>query len=672
MLPASSLSPVDTLPLLLDTPGMKRRARCPKIASGVVSLPNHGRAGGPPTGATRSRRSPTPSSWSRPSAATWRRLPFAFLVLSLLSLPHPALAQSGLNVLVVVNDRLPDSGRIAEHYARTRGIAGEQILHVQVEPADEIERAVFDQQIHVPIARWLGEHAAQDRILYIVLAKGIPLRVRGTAGRNGTQASVDSELALLYRRLTGANPAVTGPLPNPYYLGEAAVAEARPFTHDVADLYLVTRLDGFTAADVLALIDRAAAPVRSGRILLDQRASLTDPGGNRWLQQAADWLRGNGLGERVELETTSRVLRDQADVLGYYSWGSNDPANTERRLGLRFVPGALAGLFVSTDGRTFREPPADWKSGPWTDRARFFGGAPQSLAGDLVREGVTGVAAHVAEPYLDATIRPNVLFPAYVSGFNLAESFYLAMPYVSWQTVVVGDPLCAPFPRKVLQPSEIDKGLDPATELPAIFSGRRLKVIESQGVTPEAARAFLRAQARGARGDKAGARKALEETVAADPRLRTAQLQLASEYELAKEHDLALERYRALIALNPKDAIALNNLAYGLAVHKQQAGEALPHAERAYALAPNSPAVVDTLGWIQHLQGRHAEASTLLAQAVRLAPTNAEIRLHAAVAYAANGMLEAAKKELEEALRLDPELAKRDEVQAVRAVVREG
>jgi tetratricopeptide (TPR) repeat protein len=287
-----------------------------------------------------------------------------------------------------------------------------------------------------------------------------------------------------------------------------------------------------------------------------------------------------------------------------------------------------------------------------------------------VRQGVTGVAAHVAEPYLDATIRPNVLFPAYMSGMNLAESFYLAMPYLSWQSVVIGDPLCAPFPRKALQSSEIDKGIDPETELPALFSARRLKVFEGLGAKPEAARASLRADARAAKGDTAGMRRALEEAVDADPRLRAAQLLLAAEYERSKEHDRAMERYRALLSIDPKDPIALNNLAYALAVHKGQLNEALGHAERAYALAPNSPSVADTLGWIQHLQGRHQEAARLLALAVRLAPGNGEIRLHSAVVQAATGALDAAKKELEEAVRLDPELANREEAKALLARVK--
>jgi hypothetical protein len=45
-------------------------------------------------------------------------------------------------------------------------------------------------------------------------------------------------------------------------------------------------------------------------------------------------------------------------------------------------------------------------------------------------------------------VRPQTLFPAYLSGFNLAESFYLSIPALSWQTVVIGDPLCRPFKQE--------------------------------------------------------------------------------------------------------------------------------------------------------------------------------------------------------------------------------
>jgi hypothetical protein len=34
------------------------------------------------------------------------------------------------------------------------------------------------------------------------------------------------------------------------------------------------------------------------------------------------------------------------------------------------------------------------------------------------------------------------VLPAYANGRNLAESFYLGIPGLSWQNIVIGDPLC--------------------------------------------------------------------------------------------------------------------------------------------------------------------------------------------------------------------------------------
>ena len=242
-------------------------------------------------------------------------------------------------------------------------------------------------------------------------------------------------------------------------------------------IYLVTRLDGFTAADVSGLIARGAAPSREGLFILDQRASLVDSGGDAWLSAAAERLSATPLKDRVVLDTSKAVITERKPVLGYYSWGSNDTAITRRRFNLGFSPGALAGMFVSTDARTFREPPDTWNVGNWRDTRTFHGGSPQSLVGDLIREGVTGVAGHVAEPYLESTVSPQILFPAYVAGFNLAESYYLAMPFLSWQNVIIGDPLCAPFRSQGLPPTEANPPLDPETELPQYFSTKRLQVL---------------------------------------------------------------------------------------------------------------------------------------------------------------------------------------------------
>ena len=261
---------------------------------------------------------------------------------------------------------------------------------------------------------------------------------------------------------------------NPYYLGAGEIAQAKPFTHEAHDIFLVSRLDGYTVEDVLRLIDRGKAPGSRGTFVLDQRVGLLERA-NTWLETAADRLRALGLKDRVILDTTSRVVTNEKDVLGYYSWGSNDSAIKQRDFGFTFAPGALAAMFVSTDGRTFTAPPDGWQIGTWEKKETYYAGSPQSLAGDLIRAGVTGIAAHVGEPFLDATIRPEILFPAYVSGFNLIESYYLAMPYLSWQTVVIGDPLCAPFPRTAPPQTSIEPAADPISELPAFYSARRVR-----------------------------------------------------------------------------------------------------------------------------------------------------------------------------------------------------
>ena len=74
--------------------------------------------------------------------------------------------------------------------------------------------------------------------------------------------------------------------------------------------------------------------------------------------------------------------------------------------------------------------------------ARFFAGSPQSLTADYLHEGATGASGHVFEPYLALTPRPDYLLPAYLNGRTLAESYYLALRALSWQNIVVGDPLC--------------------------------------------------------------------------------------------------------------------------------------------------------------------------------------------------------------------------------------
>jgi uncharacterized protein (TIGR03790 family) len=212
-----------------------------------------------------------------------------------------------------------------------------------------------------------------------------------------------------------------------------------PFQHPAFPIYLVTRLAAYDLADVQAMIDRSLQARNRGNFVIDLQSEKDEPG-NDWLRTAAMLLPAR----RVVLDETTRPLYNQTSVIGYASWGSNDDHRTQRLLHFQWLPGAIAAEFVSTSARTFRRPPDSWAPNTnWADTSRYFAGTPQGLVADLIHEGVTGASGNTYEPFLNACVRPDYLLPAYHQGRNLAESYYLSLLYLSWQSVILGDPLCA-------------------------------------------------------------------------------------------------------------------------------------------------------------------------------------------------------------------------------------
>jgi Tfp pilus assembly protein PilF len=291
--------------------------------------------------------------------------------------------------------------------------------------------------------------------------------------------------------------------------------------------------------------------------------------------------------------------------------------------------------------------------------------------GDLVREGITGVSANVAEPLLDAIVRPQILFPAYLSGFNLAESFYLATPYLSWQGIVIGDPLCAPFAGPALPRAALDRGIDPETDMPALLSERRLKVLATSNLNIEALKLFLKssvARFDGKPEDEINALLVRATTI--DPRFTVAHLILAQSADHRGDVDEAVAHYWPVVTAEPDNAVALNNLAYLLVERKGMAKEALPLADRAYRLSGSAPVVADTLSWIQFKLGDITSALPLTERAAQAEPGNLEILLHAATIHAAANDLLKARTYLASALKLDPKAADRADVKALAARIR--
>ena len=111
---------------------------------------------------------------------------------------------------------------------------------------------------------------------------------------------------------------------------------------------------------------------------------------------------------------------------------------------------------------------------------------------------------------------------------------------------------------------------------------------------------------------------------------------LLGDYDLGVDQfRQAIVQYRQVIAVQPNNVVALNNLAWAL--NAIGAHGAVAMAMRAHRLAPKSPNVDDTLGWALARTGRSAQALGYLEAATRLDPRDPDMAYHYAYALAHSG-----------------------------------
>jgi hypothetical protein len=80
-----------------------------------------------------------------------------------------------------------------------------------------------------------------------------------------------------------------------------------------------------------------------------------------------------------------------------------------------------------------------WANRFWNSRDQF---AHAKFGGYLV----TRLDGYTDEPLLQAVASPSILWERYTRGWTLAESYYAASRFVGWEDIVIGDPLCRPYP----------------------------------------------------------------------------------------------------------------------------------------------------------------------------------------------------------------------------------
>lgn len=157
------------------------------------------------------------------------------------------------------------------------------------------------------------------------------------------------------------------------------------------------------------------------------------------------------------------------------------------------------------------------------------------------------------------------------------------------------------------------------------------------------------------------ARRELETYVNRAPNSIPANTMLGTILELQNKKDEAKARYSKVLQIDPRAAVAANNLAWIDANGNGNLDVALQLAQTAKAQLPNRHEVDDTLGWIYYKKGLSSMAIESLSASATRQPDNPNYNYHLALAYHQNGNNEEAKKYLEKVVNTKAKFDRMDE-----------
>jgi uncharacterized protein (TIGR03790 family) len=339
-------------------------------------------------------------------------------------------------VLVVINENSPDSVRVGEYYAEARHIPPGNLCAIKAPLTETISRETYDRDIRAPIARHLLRNGLSRRISFIVTTYGVPLRIAPTQATAdldesplSDRASVDSELTLLSKQYP-----VDGSLPNLY------LHRAEPFDSTRFGMYLVTRLDGPTPESAMKLVERALR-AEEERSLGMAGTAYVECGGvdEEKFPRVVDAIRANHHALEWQVYLKRRVTlaapleqNEGEEFLGFFYMGW--PPEGARRPRFSWCDGSVAVAMTPLSAWSLREPSATPPAG-----------REASWCKTAIEEGVSAALGNCYNPTPSSMTGMTYLFRYLNNGYLWAECAYMSLRYLSWQHVVVGDPLYRPF-----------------------------------------------------------------------------------------------------------------------------------------------------------------------------------------------------------------------------------
>jgi tetratricopeptide (TPR) repeat protein len=298
------------------------------------------------------------------------------------------------------------------------------------------------------------------------------------------------------------------------------------FASPRSQILLVARLDGPSPGIAKALVDKAMQAETSGlwgRAYIDARGIEYGDYklGDDWMKATANILEKNGwttvMDMNGELFPSGFPMPQIAFYAGWYQVNAAGAFAGE----VDFMPGAIAYHLHSYSANTLKNPTRNW-------------------VGPFLAKGATATFGCVYEPYLLFTPELPVFFDRLFKGFSLGESFYASLNALSWQAVLVGDPLYRPFAT-----SGASRHQRLAEEKNPLIAWSHLQIVNiniANNLTPA---------------------KALIDYLLAQPATQTSALlqeKLGELYEMERDWDSAIQAFRTALTLDPAPGQNLNAL----------------------------------------------------------------------------------------------------------------
>jgi uncharacterized protein (TIGR03790 family) len=339
------------------------------------------------------------------------------------------------DVAVIINSNSSKSVEIGNYFKEKRNIPNINMVTIQCSTDERVDSAELFSIVR-QVGDYLVNNGIDQSINYLVTTKGVPLIFEhancDSFPENLKCSAIDSELTLLLNHEDQIG--VQHGFANPYFDNMDYT-----FSQEEYNIYLVTRLDGYTVSDVKNLIDRSGPNLKidkkDAQFIFDL-AFATDTNAISPLVQVME--AGNELvsskgWSSIYSPDNEAFITNESHVLGYFSY-IYQPSN--KNLNYQWLNGSLAFQGIGETAFTFLE-----EENTYNDL----------IIANLIEEGVCGAAGTVVPYFLSqGTVWPEILFDRQTYGidlmsetnpyFNLAESYFQALKVTSSAHVIVGDP----------------------------------------------------------------------------------------------------------------------------------------------------------------------------------------------------------------------------------------